>query len=132
MEQQVVGRGGGWVDAVIGENTFVLFPLRKSDFPAPFHSLLSVCQEQMTSVTCGVGQGQSPYGCHTFFQHHPAYSSHCTSFAKNLHCVVIVFFPVCFLVVYSKAMPEPCSSSVLTQSCLQSPRPQSDLKRGRH
>lgn len=55
----------GGVDAVIGENTFVLFPPRKSDFPAPFHSLLSVCQEQMTSVTCGVGQGQSPYGCHT-------------------------------------------------------------------
>ena len=27
-------------------------------------------------------------------QHHPAYSSHCSSFAKNLYCIAIVFFPL--------------------------------------
>lgn len=37
----------------------------KPDFSAPFHSLLSICHEQMTSVTCEVGQGQSPYASHT-------------------------------------------------------------------
>ena len=37
----------------------------KPDFSAPFHSLLSIRHEQMTSVTCEAGQGQPPYGSHT-------------------------------------------------------------------
>lgn len=47
------------------KNAFALPLCLKSGFSAPFQSLLSVCHEQMTSVTCDAGQGQSPYGSHT-------------------------------------------------------------------
>lgn len=77
------------------KNAFALALCSKSDFSAPFQSLLSVCHEQMTSVTCDAGQGQPPYGSHTLsstglpgpclFQ---SLCVPCQTFIAHCHCVL--------------------------------------------
>lgn len=80
------------------KNVSALALCSKSDFSAPFQSLLSVCHGQMTSVTCDAGQGQSPYGSHTLSSTSlpgpclfPSLCVPCQTFTAHRRCVLSPF-----------------------------------------